>query len=115
MTPAGGGKNDVPNRLKRQFALFNVPLPSVAAINGIFGKLVEGRFSDDQFSPAAVKVGLCVCVCAADMLTVCLFVQGHCMDPWARAGLLLGVLRCIAGLLLGALQLHCLYAVDNAA
>lgn len=53
---AGGGKNDVPNRLKRQFALFNVPLPSVAAINGIFGKLVEGRFSADQFSPAVVKV-----------------------------------------------------------
>jgi hypothetical protein len=54
--PAGGGKNDVPNRLKRQFALFNVPLPSVAAINGIFGKLVEGRFSADQFSAAVVKV-----------------------------------------------------------
>jgi hypothetical protein len=46
----------VPNRLKRQFALFNVPLPSVAAINGIFGKLVEGRFSADQFSAAVVKV-----------------------------------------------------------
>uniref|UniRef100_A0A383W453 AAA+ ATPase domain-containing protein n=1 Tax=Tetradesmus obliquus TaxID=3088 RepID=A0A383W453_TETOB len=56
MNVPGGGKNDVPNRLKRQFALFNVPLPSVAAINGIFGKLVEGRFSADQFSPAAVKV-----------------------------------------------------------
>jgi dynein heavy chain len=63
-TPAGGGKNDVPNRLKRQFALFNVPLPSVAAINGIFGKLVEGRFSADQFSPAVVKVGCqCTCLC----------------------------------------------------
>lgn len=56
MNAPGGGKNDVPNRLKRQFAIFNVPLPSVAAINGIFGKLVEGRFSSDQFPEAVVQV-----------------------------------------------------------
>lgn len=48
--PSGGGKNDIPNRLKRQFALFNVPLPSVAAINGIFGRLMEGRFTSDVFA-----------------------------------------------------------------
>jgi hypothetical protein len=53
---AGGGKNDVPNRLKRQFACFNVPLPSVAAINGIFGKLMEGRFSSDVFTDEVVQV-----------------------------------------------------------
>lgn len=58
MCVAGGGKNDIPNRLKRQFAIFNVPLPSVAAINGIFGKLLEGRFSADLFSDAVVQVGL---------------------------------------------------------
>lgn len=50
MNTPGGGKNDIPNRLKRQFALFNVPLPSVAAINGIFGKLLEGRFTSDVFA-----------------------------------------------------------------
>eukprot|EP00879_Flechtneria_rotunda_P026528 GHRR01028292.1.p1 GENE.GHRR01028292.1~~GHRR01028292.1.p1 ORF type:complete len:1302 (+),score=429.83 GHRR01028292.1:91-3906(+) len=55
MNTPGGGKNDVPNRLKRQFAIFNVPLPSVAAINGIFGKLVEGRFSPDLFTDAVVQ------------------------------------------------------------
>lgn len=54
---AGGGKNDIPNRLKRQFAIFNVPQPSVAAINGIFGKLMEGRFSADLFTDAVVQVG----------------------------------------------------------
>ena len=31
--------------------MFNVPLPSVAAINNIFGQLVAGRFSADVFAP----------------------------------------------------------------
>ena len=51
MNTPGGGKNDIPNRLKRHFCIFNVPLPSVAAINNIFGQLVAGRFSADVFSP----------------------------------------------------------------
>ena len=41
MNVPGGGKNDIPNRLKRQFAIFNVPQPSSAAINMIFGALVQ--------------------------------------------------------------------------
>ena len=51
MNTPGGGKNDIPNRLKRHFCIFNVPLPSVAAINNIFGQLVAGRFSADVFAP----------------------------------------------------------------
>lgn len=65
MNAPGGGKNDVPNRLKRQFAIFNVPLPSVAAINGIFGKLVAGRFTEDLFAQAVVKVCGCHLVAIA--------------------------------------------------
>ena len=56
MNTPGGGKNDIPNRLKRHFCIFNVPLPSVAAINNIFGQLVAGRFSADVFSPQVVDV-----------------------------------------------------------
>lgn len=41
MNVPGGGKNDIPNRLKRQFAIFYVPPPSPVAVNTIFGALVQ--------------------------------------------------------------------------
>eukprot|EP00899_Mesostigma_viride_P009796 jgi/Mesvir1/18818/Mv04309-RA.2 len=56
MNQPGGGKNDIPNRLKRQFAIFNVPLPSTAAINNIFGSLVTGRFDSATFGEGVVEV-----------------------------------------------------------
>jgi len=55
MNTPGGGKNDIPNRLKRQFCLFYVPLPSVAAINNIFGALMEGRFDTANFDDSVVE------------------------------------------------------------
>ena len=39
-----GGANDVPNRLKRQFAIFAVPAPSPAVLGEVFGPLVAARF-----------------------------------------------------------------------
>lgn len=54
MVMPGAGRNDIPNRLKRQFAIFHVPPPSEAAINDIFGSLMAGRFNPGTFSP---KVG----------------------------------------------------------
>jgi len=45
MNVPGGGKNDIPNRLKRHFAIFYVPPPSTAAVNSIFGALVQVQFS----------------------------------------------------------------------
>ena len=56
MNTPGGGKNDIPNRLKRHLCIFNVPAPSVAAINNIFGQLVAGRFSADVFSSEVQRV-----------------------------------------------------------
>ena len=51
MVTPGAGRNDIPNRLKRQFAIFHVPPPSEAAINDIFGSLMAGRFCPGTFSP----------------------------------------------------------------
>jgi dynein heavy chain len=54
MNHPGGGKNDIPQRMKRHCANWNIPMPSMASINQIFGAILGLRFTSKDFKPEAM-------------------------------------------------------------
>lgn len=53
-----GGRNDIPNRLKRHFFIINLLPPSSQSINDIYGQMLRGKFSHMGSSIKGILHGL---------------------------------------------------------
>jgi dynein heavy chain len=51
MNHPGGGRNDIPPRLKRHFFSINMTSPSQKSIVSIYGKIIDALFTPKKYDP----------------------------------------------------------------
>lgn len=56
MMHPGGGRNDVPDRLKRQFFNMNMTPPSQRSIENIYGRILEVLFNPKKYSTEVISM-----------------------------------------------------------
>ena len=63
-----GGKNDIPNRLKRHFFIFNMVLPNETSINDIYGKICQAYFTKKSFNEVIANQAMKLPKLTSDLL-----------------------------------------------